>query len=620
MENSAFGQKKQRLLKILAVIGAFVALLFIIMQLAYFHYNEKSHYEYIADWMFYAVNGVILVCMSFPAAYALRFSKTGTYAVIILISAVFCVNLVFMFINGWATVSIVSISSDLKYEMVLKQDPETGKVNVYRNPLLIFARRYEPLSYSVDGDIKLQWLASGVCAATCMDTDQHLRQYVGTFGDRGDGISYYTVINAIRGSWALDAIHNDGQKITVDGGKITITNGDSSETFDQSNCEQFGTLALVLYRDGRPRWTIALNGDCTLNDLNIIEDGGTITLCEVSMDKTAALTYFRTDSPLKDYTAPTPMPTAAPTEPLPSDFDDLAAYSPLSGITDVVYKLETGSTDMFEIGKLALAEDRKHFGPESSKYDMQVTQLRLLAGDISEFLIAVDAACTEDNLGVTSTFDYNKIFRIRKGDGVYGVVSVGENDNAYEGLGKIDPPQIENTANDPDYYIFVPARLSGAMEYESENEGAKVAEEMASILKRSPDLSGFQSEQGRVSFKTDATDPFVIARIASEENDKLFAINGYNRDAQITKMRLLAGDADEFLIELEISEVITAEGTNEKTGHNPTYRIKRGDGGAFLVMQITYGIDGSSGLTVLNPPQVKDTADNPDYHYYVPAA
>ncbi len=620
MENSALEQKKVRRLKASAVIGAFLALLLIVMQLAYFHYNEKSHYEYIADWIFYAVNGVILISICFPAVFMLRYSRTGKYAVSIFLSVIFCVNLVFMFVSGWATTSFISISPDLKYEMVLKQDPETGKVIAYRNPLLIFARRYEPLSYSVEGDIKLQWLASGVCAATCMDTDHNLRQYIGTFGDRGDGLSYYTVIGAIRGSWALDAIHNDRQKITVDGGRITITNEDSSETFDQSDCAQFGTLALVLFRDGKPRWTIALNGDCKLNDLNIIEDGGTITLCEVSMDKTAALTYFRTDSPLKDYTAPTPMPTARPAEPLPSDFDDLAAYSPFNGVTDVIYKLETGSTDMFEIGKLALAEDRKHFGPESSKYDMQVTQLRLLAGDINEFLIAVDATCSEDNLGVKSTFDYNKIFRIRKGNGVYGAVSVGGNENAYQDLNKIDPPQIKETATDPDYYIFIPARLSDAMEYEAENEGARVADEMASILKQSPDLSGFQSEQGRVSFRTDVTDPFAIAMIASEENDKLFAVNGYNRDAQITKMRLLAGDAGEFLIELEISEVITADGVREESGHNPTYRIKKGDGGAYLALQITYGIDGSAGLTTLNPPQVKDTADNPDCHYYVPAA
>ena len=619
MENSTFDEKKLQRLKVMAVIGAFLALLFIIMQLAYFHYNEKSHYEYIADWMFYAVNGLILVCMGFPIAYVLRYSRKGTYAVILLLSAIFCVNLIFMFVNGWATRSIVSISSDLKYEMVLKQDPETGKVNVYRNPLLIFARRYEPLSYAVEGDIKLQWLADGVCAITCMDTEHQLRQYIGTFGDRGDGLSYYTVLGAIRGSWALDAIHNDGYKITEDGGTITITDGSRSETFNQNECEQFGTLALVLYKDGVPRWTIALNGDCQLNDLNIIEDSGTITLCEVSMEKTAALTYFRTDNPLKDYTAPTPMPTAMPTEPLPPDFDDLAAYSSLNGMTDVVYKLETSSSDMFEIARLALAEDRKHFGLESSKYDLQATELRLLAGDINEFLIAVDASCTEDNLGVKSSYDYEKTFRIRKGDGIYGVVSVSGNKNAYEGLGKIDPPQVKETANDPDFYIFVPARLSDAMEFEAEQEGADVAEEMASILKRSPDLSGFQSEQGRVSFQTDATDPFVIARIASEENDKMFAVNGYNRDAQITKMRLLAGDSDEFLMELEISETITAEGVHEESGHNPTYRIKRGDGGAYLAMQITYGIDGTSSLTVLDPPQVKETADNPDYHYYVPA-
>lgn len=53
--------------------------------------------------------------------------------------------------------------------------------------------------------------------------------------------------------------------------------------------EQFGTTALVLYKQKEPRYVIALNEDCKINDkVDIIDDGGTITVCEVSMEKTIA--------------------------------------------------------------------------------------------------------------------------------------------------------------------------------------------------------------------------------------------------------------------------------------------------------------------------------------------
>ncbi len=70
---------------------------------------------------------------------------------------------------------------------------------------------------------------------------------------------------------------------------IIIRKNGKKELFEHSEYEQFGTTALVLYKDKHPKYVVALNEDCKLNEkVDIIDENGTITLCEVSMKKTVA--------------------------------------------------------------------------------------------------------------------------------------------------------------------------------------------------------------------------------------------------------------------------------------------------------------------------------------------
>ena len=601
-----------------SIIFFALAVLLIIMQITYFIYNRNSNYEYIADWMLYTTNAIILIFIFLSVFFLFRGKKTTILISSIILSVLFCFNLILMMLYGFANTSIVTLSPDIQNITILKQDNETGEVTVYRNSILLFARLYEQLPDTVEGEVKTQWLTSDVCTVTYKDNKNVLHQYVGTYGDRGNGAYYYTVSDVIRGKWAFDSYNTNDKTITTDETGITIKDGDTTLVYDYEDCVQYGTLAVVLCRDGLPEWTIALNEDCkVVSGLHILDDDGTITLCAVSAEETAALTYFRTYNPLaealvqeeQDETDSQEQISAPKTtETLSSDFSGLEKYNSVFGVME----LDTDSSDVFEIGRIALAEGHKQTGAANSDTELQITQMKLLAGDISEFLIEVQANGSND-LG--TSLEYNWTFRIKKGNGVFGAVRVADNADGTEGLTVLDTPQSMNMSDNPDYFIFIAANITD----EEEQQGLVAAQLMADILSDSPDLSNFESQQGLVKVQTDSADLFMISRMAAEENLKMFAINGYDNDVQITRIILIAGDQNEFLIKVHMSAVITQQDTSETVQYIPTYRIKKGDG-VYLAMVSGYDKVNSVGLNIVDPPQVKNVAEDADYHFVVPAA
>ena len=346
-----------------------------------------------------------------------------------MLAVLFCFSLVLMALYGFTNTSLVTLSPDASHLTVLKQDNETGKVTVYRNSILLFARRYEQFPETVSGDIKTQWLNPDVCAVTYRDDARTLHQYVCTYGDRADGGYYYYVSSVIHGRWAFESRNTDGMTLTVDDKGITVKDGSTGQVYAYDDCIQFGTLALVLCRNGEPEWTIALNEDCTVvSSLNILDDGCTLTLCPVSENKTASLVYFRTYNPVAEAlaerkrsevaTSASPAATPQPTQALSSDFSSLSKYSSVFNVVE----LQTDSTDVFEVGRLAFIAGHKQTGAASQDASLQITQMTLLAGDINEFLMEVKASGT-DRAGMPLEDDWT--FRIKKGDGAYGAVHVG---------------------------------------------------------------------------------------------------------------------------------------------------------------------------------------------------
>ena len=84
-------------------------------------------------------------------------------------------------------------------------------------------------------------------------------------------------------------------KLTVDSKGIKVTRDDTSEQFEFSDCKQYGVTALVLYKDDIPKYIIALNDDCEIDEeTSYIKEGGTIIFCDISMKRTIKETLYCT--------------------------------------------------------------------------------------------------------------------------------------------------------------------------------------------------------------------------------------------------------------------------------------------------------------------------------------
>ena len=63
---------------------------------------------------------------------------------------------------------------------------------------------------------------------------------------------------ALSGNWQVFTQYGNPTQLLVDSKGITITKNGEKELFEYSNCKQFGTIALVLYKNNVPKYVIAL--------------------------------------------------------------------------------------------------------------------------------------------------------------------------------------------------------------------------------------------------------------------------------------------------------------------------------------------------------------------------
>lgn len=186
--------------------------------------------------------------------------------------------------------SIIRVSPDRSATLILKYREDTGRLTLYRPFFPYLAMEREILPFPADGEIKTQWLTNDICAVTYRDSQDDLHQYVATFGDRGDGISYLHVFSLLQGEWAAQVGDSAGYFFEAEPALLRLGDGKTEETFTFSDCVQFGTTALVLCgADGRPRWTLALGEDCVVE--NGVLQSGSIQLCPAAMTKTASIPF-----------------------------------------------------------------------------------------------------------------------------------------------------------------------------------------------------------------------------------------------------------------------------------------------------------------------------------------
>ena len=262
------------------------------LQIWYLINGRNRGWEYLAAWMFYAVNGGLIlgvwlggVCIRRLRRLWLKAGSAAAAAVLFLLNIAAGV---FFSPDGR---ELLSVSPDYSSVMCLKTD-ENGRAVLYRQRGVLFGTAADVFPFTVEGGVKIQWLADDVCALTYESPDDgRVHQYVATYGDRNENpaSSYYYVYNAVSGTWHGDSQYSGytlaaGQEPY---GGIVIETPEGTEYYSEEDCLQYGTLALVFPKEN-PKWTLVLNEDCVIpSGESAVAEGGTLTLCRVDMEKTA---------------------------------------------------------------------------------------------------------------------------------------------------------------------------------------------------------------------------------------------------------------------------------------------------------------------------------------------
>ena len=282
--------------KVCGIIFFIIFILSTLLQVGYVVILKRHNFEYITDYLPYLVNETIILSL-YISIFLLNNKKEKAIRIVISTLAVIVTiaNVVLMINNISHNKCVVEHSNDFSNTLVLKYNAETGKATIYKNVIGIFARPKEQFTNTIVGKIKTQWLTNDACSITYKNSKDDICEYVYTCGDRGDGISYYYVASAIQGDWKMNVQNEDGKSIKANSKGITINDGKKESIFAYDDCKQFGTISVVLYKNNTPKWIITLNQDCTLDKkTDLVKEGGTISLCEVSMDKTANLDFVCT--------------------------------------------------------------------------------------------------------------------------------------------------------------------------------------------------------------------------------------------------------------------------------------------------------------------------------------
>ncbi|ASS89197.1 hypothetical protein [Aeribacillus pallidus] len=182
--------------------------------------------------------------------------------------------------KGKKVKNIISISPDFKHVLSIKENTESGDAVYLRSYYGILSRPKERLPYKTDGEFKVEWLANDIAAVTYKTVDHTIQQFIGTYGDRGNGRSYYYVGAEIHGRWQGNNVevvsHSEG---------ISVTHNGKKELFYWDHITQFGTLAVVLMRHNEEIWTISLNENFVADSADSEHTTGEISLYQATMKK-----------------------------------------------------------------------------------------------------------------------------------------------------------------------------------------------------------------------------------------------------------------------------------------------------------------------------------------------
>lgn len=435
---------------ILSLFLSIIVLSCFILQLGYLIVLKRFGFEYIhqqLEYIFYFIMicGMITIYMFFK--------RSIKQALISLFTSMIFIFVAFIVLSNHSIRVFDSFSPDFQNRAVLKYDITQKKLYEYHYTYLCFARKSDTTSLPLMINEKGYWVSNDCYVLTYEDANSNKQVYINTYGDRGNGISYFYVVAAMQGKW-LNV--NDGEKETilnVEKGEMTLQVDDTSYTFKEKQIQQNGTIALTLYQYDLPKYIIVLNENCQLDENNLINKKGTIQFIDVEDFSTVTLycaTYKedkQEQQEIDDKMRQQAINLVNKMDNIIKNDSTLQKYEDNSSL----FKLTSSSQDMFTVSKEAYFQYRKTFTDNSFEEKGQIKHISIIAGDIHDFYVEILYSSSMTYHGETEDNQTEVNYRIKQGKGCYLVGNIGYRVPGDVGLVKLDPAIEKDTSQDETY-------------------------------------------------------------------------------------------------------------------------------------------------------------------------
>ena len=454
LENDIKETKIKKCSFLISLFTSVIGCSLLILQLGYFAVLKRFEFEYIHSMNQIIFNLIILCCLFIN--YCL-IKKKNIKIQYVLIG---CLGVIIISIFGLhsfqKTEEISSFSSNLKNRAVLKYDDDQHRLDIYHYTYLCFARKSDTVATEING-YHGKWLTNDCYVFTYSNEENQRKVNVSTFGDRGNGISYFNIFPTLQGEWFNK---NNGEIKTYlkeSAGQLTLKIKNKTQYFDASETKQNGTIALTLSKDEEAQFIIVLDENCILNDDNLLDKNGTIQVYNLQKDSSVTL-YCGTYKEDKKEQEEIDNDYRKQAKELVNKMDAYLKKDstlPRFDDRDTLFKVPSSSNDFYVVTRDAYFHSLKLFKQGGAQETGQIKQIKVLAGDINDFYVEMTYTSTITYLGETETMDIIYKYRIKKGKDCYLVAFIGYRVPGDIGLVKCDPVIEKDVSTNEDYAYSV---------------------------------------------------------------------------------------------------------------------------------------------------------------------
>lgn len=453
LENDIKETKIKKCSFLISLFTSVIGCSLLILQIGYFAVLKRFEFEYIHSMNQIIFNLIILCCLFIN--YCL-IKKKNIKIQYVLIGCLGVIISIFGLHSFQKTEEISSFSSNLKNRAVLKYDDDQHRLDIYHYTYLCFARKSDTVATEING-YHGKWLTNDCYVFTYSNEENQRKVNVSTFGDRGDGISYFNIFPTLQGEWFNK---NNGETKTYlkeSAGQLTLKIKNKIQYFDASETKQNGTIALTLSKDEEAQYIIVLDENCILNDDNLLDKNGTIQVYNLQKDSSVTL-YCGTYKEDKKEQEEIDNDYRKQAKELVNKMDAYLKKDstlPRFDDRDTLFKVPSSSNDFYVVTRDAYFHSLKLFKQGGTQETGQIKQIKVLAGDINDFYVEMTYTPTITYLGETETMNITYKYRIKKGKDCYLVAFIGYRVPGDIGLVKCDPVIEKDVSTNEDYAYSV---------------------------------------------------------------------------------------------------------------------------------------------------------------------